>query len=94
VIVNPVIVTGLPDTMLFELSTMSVVQLPWMWQFDEPSNIRNEAAVPLAPAPDTDHVPVNDAAPDADVRNVAGRVIVASVPDGLAAAQFAGSAPL
>jgi hypothetical protein len=92
--VNPVIVTGLPDTMLFELSTISVVQLPWRWQFDDPSNIRNEAAVPLAAAPLTVHVPTSEAAPDAEARNVAGRLIVASVPDGFDAAQFAGSAPL
>jgi hypothetical protein len=64
-----------------------------MWQTDEPSYIRKDAAVPEALAA-TDHVPaIVVTAPDV-VRNVDGSVIVHSVPDGSDAAQLAGSAPL
>jgi hypothetical protein len=47
--------------------------------------------VPLAA---TLQVPAIVVTPAAEVRNVAGRVIVASSPEGSAAAQLAGSAPL
>lgn len=85
-------VTVWPDAMLVLFKIRSDVTLPWMWQLELPSYMRKHAAVPVADAA-ADHVPAMVVVPLADVRNVAGSVMVQSNPVGSAAAQLAGWAP-
>jgi hypothetical protein len=75
------------------LSTRSVVTLPCTAHTDDPSYIRNDAAVFVADAV-ADHVPAMAVTPAVDVKNVLGSVIVARSPEGSDAAQLAGTAPL